>query len=493
MFLVFLQIFFSFITSWFSSLPLTLNVGTTIIVRNRIINEITNYASVLPQNIKYSKIANYDVQSQLLLRSDFFNQGINPKNYAFSVGLTPLKDFNDSSVYFNSSTINAESENFWVRKWVYYFLSQLDYKNSFYNLDLMIKTKKYYSFQIYHDKFSLVDFVNNKNFEFIPISSSSSINYYYDFFQVLFTPLIENQSPYNFNSSRLVFNFDFENSLIKFFNKYNFNEKYNVNDIINLFNSFYRNLVQFIFDLDPDTNVILNIPYSDFQKRHYINYNFFIKNGFNLYPKGLLVNMDKTKYVGNEILPFSFQAKYDNISNIIYDSTYNYYQYLNSKSSVFDYSTGSSSNNIPDIELVNYSIEDQIKGFNSFSTILGFDNSSSNRIRNIILRDLNFTIYNSNDWNNIVQNPSGNFNIPYMTCSLSNIFGCVANAGIYLINKVLDFTGFNKITGPLIQSLVGTTDLLKSIQNLFAFNVTFSIMVYSILTLAIAIALGKIF
>ncbi|WP_338985636.1 hypothetical protein [Spiroplasma endosymbiont of Diplazon laetatorius] len=489
---MFFSIFFSFIVSLFSSLPLTLNVGTRIGLQNRIINEITNYAAISPENLEYEKVGNYDIQSQLMLRSDFFNQGINPKNYAFSIGLTPLKDFNDTSTWFDSSSIDSNNSKYWVKLWVLYFYTQLS-SYSFYDLDLVIKDKEYFSFQIYKDKFSLLDVVNNKEFEFKVTGGSGKENIYYDFFNVLFTPLIENQSPYSFNSSRLVFNFDFENALNKFFDKYKLNQEYNINEIINLFNSFYRNLVQFIFDLDPDTNVIMNMPYSTVLKKHFINYNIFIKNGFNLYPKGLLLNMDKRMVAGNEVLPFSFQARYDNISNIIYDSNQNYYQYLNSKSSIFDYSTSSSKNAPPDIELVNYAIENQIKGFNSFSTILGFNSSSTDRIKNIILRDLNFTIYNSNDWNNVVQNPSGNFNIPYMTCSISNLFGCVTNAGIYLINTVLDFTGFNKITGPLIQSLVGTTELLKSIQNLFAFNVTFSLMVYSILTLAIAIALGKIF
>ncbi|AGR41206.1 hypothetical protein [Spiroplasma taiwanense] len=270
-------------------------------------------------------------------------------------------------------------------------------------------------------------------------------------------------------------------------------------EMANYYESFFVDLTKYFFELNPLTSVEFIVPnYKDKNgvwKKINLNYNMFIKNGFNLYPKTLLIS--RLDYNGgNAPYPPNINLNYKNISNINYDTNLNYYSYLNSKDIIGQYIKVGSTNYLNEIKA--YTIDKNVQGFNSVtakieSTVLNTGNANNIESKKSNFYGFNFVIYNSDDWNNVVNSPDQFFNIPYQKCGITNIMGCIANGFIWAVNTLIDFTGFSKFVSPIVTAGVATTDLLKSIQNLFAFNVTFSIMIYSIMTLAIIIAIGKIF
>ncbi|WP_425379937.1 hypothetical protein [Spiroplasma endosymbiont of Stenodema calcarata] len=191
-------------------------------------------------DLTYAKANEYDFQSFLMLRQDYFMQGLDPSNYAFSFGIDLGKwkgesvDKNDSNYWFNEFKINYRSyEITWnsqdtSKGWQGKLILDSDNTGRFLKISVYKNDIKY-------------DFIFN-----------------IDIIQYLFFPIVANQSYRHFDLNYLIFNSNYKNLINNDIIK-SFNSQYFINDIkqdtfslqsfFQLLDYFYSNVLRVIFDI----------------------------------------------------------------------------------------------------------------------------------------------------------------------------------------------------------------------------------------------------
>ncbi|AAF18308.1 hypothetical protein SVTS2p04 [Spiroplasma phage SVTS2] len=229
------------------------------------------------KELTYDKANEYDFQSTLMLRQDYFMQGLDPSNYAFSFGIKLggwdglSADKNDNNYWFKLFTTNYRSyEITWnsqdiSKGWQGKLILDDD------------STGRFLKIIVYKNKIKY-DFIFN-----------------IDIFEYLFFPIVSNQSYRHFDLDYLIFNSNYKN-LINMDIIKNSNSQYFINDVkqdtfslesfFQILDYFYSNILRVIFDI------------SNFKEFIYFNssnentgFAFFVKNGFLLYPKSMLFNI----------------------------------------------------------------------------------------------------------------------------------------------------------------------------------------------------------
>lgn len=116
------------------------------------------------------------------------------------------------------------------------------------------------------------------------------------------------------------------------------------------------------------------------------------------------------------------------------------------------------------------------RGFNVF-TITGFGNFFA-------LKAFNFSIYNYKDWKNETNGDGEYWKISLLDAPWYRIDQHIINACIWIFNNVPGLKQVGQYIGGLTNMYKSVEELFKNVEYLFAFNVSFQIMLGSLITLA---------
>ncbi|WP_425379387.1 spiroplasma phage ORF1-like family protein [Spiroplasma endosymbiont of Stenodema calcarata] len=420
-------------------------------------------------DLTYAKANEYDFQSSLMLRQDYFMQGLDPSNYAFSFGIDLGKwkgesvDKNDSNYWFNDLKINYRSyEITWnsqdaSKSWQGKLILDSDNTGRFLKISVYKNDIKY-------------DFLFN-----------------IDIIPYLFFPIVANQSYRHFDLNYLIFNSNYKNLINNDIIK-SFNSQYFINDIkqdtfslqsfFQLLDYFYSNVLRVIFDI------------SNFKEFIYFNssgsntgFVFFVKNGFLLYPKSMLFNI--LRFPDSLETYLNPRINLYNAYNI--NVNQNYYSFFSNWQYQTDILPSNNDLYTQSIKFLDMTDNSKYQGFN----LITF-NTTNIASSSISINGFNFSLYNSNDWNNEI-NGGDIWNIPYKNCSWYNVACHVENAGIWLVNNLPGMKDVYNFVSGIVHVFGNVTDLFNNIGNLFAFDITFKIMLSSILVLAMVNGLLRYF
>ncbi|WFG97491.1 hypothetical protein M1770_05385 [Spiroplasma citri] len=210
------------------------------------VNYISNVCKLETRNndnfsdLTYAKANEYDFQSTLMLRQDYFMQGLDPSNYAFSFGVETSfipnvsADKNDSNYWFNK-----------IKNTVWNYLLSWNPKD----ISKGFLGKLIINYETPNKLLDIFIYKNNIKYEF---------TFNWEIIQYLFMPIIANQSYKHFDMNYLVLNFNYK-ELINMDILKKSNSNYFVNDVKQNFYSldnlfqvldyFYSNVLRVIFDI----------------------------------------------------------------------------------------------------------------------------------------------------------------------------------------------------------------------------------------------------
>ncbi|WFG99842.1 DUF3688 family protein [Spiroplasma citri] len=162
------------------------------------------------------------------------------------------------------------------------------------------------------------------------------------------------------------------------------------------------------------------------------------------------------------------------------NSTNDYFSYYSN----WDYKTDilPSNNNkwTQSIKLLDMTDRTKYQGFN----VIRFNTTRLTEDRSISINGFNFSLYNATDWNNEI-NSGDIWKIPYKSCSWYNIACHIQNAAIWIVNNLPGMKEIYKFVNGIVHVFSNVSELFNNICNLFAFDITFKIMLRSILVIAI--------
>nr|WP_193379332.1 DUF3688 family protein [Spiroplasma melliferum] len=269
----------------------------------------------------------------------------------------------------------------------------------------------------------------------------------------------------------------------------NSNSQYFINDVkqdnfslesfFQILDYFYSNILRVIFDI------------SNFKEFIYFNssnentgFAFFVKNGFLLYPKSMLFN----------ILRFpDLSATYLNPIVNLYNAyninvNQNYYSFFSNWQYQTDILPSNNDKYTQSIKLLDMTDKSKYQGFN----LITFNAINIGKDSSISVNGFNFSLYNATDWNNEINN--GNiWRIPYKSCSWYNLACHIQNAAIWLVNNLPGMKDVYNFINGIVHVFSNVSELFNNIGNLFAFDITFKIMLSSILVLAMVNGLLRYF
>nr|WP_245938571.1 M20/M25/M40 family metallo-hydrolase [Spiroplasma phoeniceum] len=301
-------------------------------------------------------------------------------------------------------------------------------------------------------------------------------------------PIIANQSYKHFDMNYLVLNFNYKELLNMDILKKS-NSNYFVNDVKQNFYSldnlfqvldyFYSNVLRVIFNI------------SNFREFIYFTSNngnlsfvFFVKNGFLLYPKSMVFNI--LRFPDTDIYYLKPRVQLYNAYTI--NSTNDYFSYYSN----WDYKTNIlPSNNdkyTQSIKLLDMTDRSKYQGFNliRFSTTTLIEN------RSISINGFNFSLYNATDWNGEL-NDGKIWQLPYKKGAWYRLDIHIENSAIWIVNNLPGMKEIYKFVNGIVHVFSNMSELFNNIGNLFAFDITFKIMLSSILVLAMVNGLLRYF
>ncbi|ALA97618.1 Spiroplasmavirus-related protein [Spiroplasma kunkelii CR2-3x] len=440
------------------------------------VNYISNVCKVETRNndsfsdLTYAKANEYDFQSTLMLRQDYFMQGLDPSNYAFSFGVeTPFipnvsADKNDSNYWFNKIKNVAWS---YLLSWNSQDISKgslgrliIDYKTPNKLLDIFI-------------------YKNNIKYEF---------TFNWEIIEYLFMPIIANQSYKHFDMNYLVLNFNYKELInMDILKKSNSNyfvdnvkqDFYSLDNLFLILDYFYSNVLRVIFDI------------SNFRECIYftsdngnLGFVFFVKNGFLLYPKSMVFNI--LRFPDTDIYYLKPQVQLYNAYTI--NSTNDYFSYYSN----WDYKTDIlPSNNdkwTQSIKLLDMTDRTKYQGFN----VIRFNTTRLTEDRSISINGFNFSLYNATDWSGEL-NDGKIWQLPYKKGAWYRLDIHIENAAIWIVNNLPGMKEIYKFVNGIVHVFSNVSELFNNIGNLFAFDITFKIMLSSILVLAMVNGLLRYF
>ena len=408
------------------------------------------------KDLSYKETNKYDFQSTLMLRQDYFMQGLDPSNYAFSFGFqyfSPLTsvsaDKNDSNYWFNVVSV----------------------KNIDFNLSLYNK-----------DEISSLKIINdNSGFNFNLNFRYGDINYKFlakniKILKYFFIPYFSNQSYRHFDLDFLMFNFNYKSLInLQILNELNVDffinnikqEEININDFYKMFDNFFSQTLMSIFDI---TNIGTKIVY--YSNNGFTNFTFFVKNGFLLYPKSMLFNLrDVSSEKANPYVIMYNAYKINSTSD--YYSFYSNWEY---KTDILPLNNNFSKS----IKMLDMDDTSKYKGFNVFTFYSGALDIKQNQFS---IFGFNFSIYNSDAWNDEI-NAGDIWKLPYSSCAWFNVFCHIKNGFILAFNTLPGIKEVGKYANALVNTMQNVNLLWDNISNFFAFDIAFKLLLGAIITLA---------
>lgn len=408
--------------------------------------------------ISEKELNKYDLQSSLMVRQDFFMQDLKPNNYAFSFGIKiPQKSIP------KGVSVIKEDKNYW--------------KNWLINRPLIssfkVQTPDITGKYKYVDIASFRNFKTESNVDAVEISVDvQRVKHKFmistKILSELFIPHFSEQSYRYFDLEYLVFNLNYRRNItLDILKKVDFcwyeidgkfKEKWNIDDFYFVLDNFFKILFRSIFVFD---DAFIKFSSEDF------GFVFLTKNGFLLYPQSMIY---KISYGSSSASAFinMYNAYQVNFTNEYY-SFYSSWKYTTNKLK-YD------NNNQSKYYKLDMSDGSKYRGFNVF-TITGFGNFFA-------LKAFNFSIYNYKDWKNETNGDGEYWKIPLLDAPWYRIDQHLINACIWIFNNVPGLKQVGQYIGGLTNMYKSVEELFKNVEYLFAFNVSFQMMLGGLITLA---------
>lgn len=422
-----------------------------------------------------NELNKYDLQSTLMIRQNFFMHNLSLENYAFSFGIRLAKPLHGVSIDWND-------KNFWLKKFVDKSYNK-DWKFEFTLIQKDQKTN------------------NNKTLAEFNMSWRDEENYFLHFFAfidgvkykftfdvsgqtlaLLFMPYFNNQNSRYFDMEYLIFNFsyrslfekykiteeNFKSAIPKYYIDEVLQENWNLENLFKILDFVYSNTLRGIFDIGNPYEYV-----KFFSTTGDVGFSFFVKNGFLLYPKALYFSLrgaGHDYYFSSPIVRFYNAYKVD-----VKDFSYYFYSNWNTETdklpSMYDV--------FSKIKMLDMDNSDKYKGFNVFefiSTKLTAGNS-------VEIHGFNFSIYNVKDWQNEI-NGGKIWQLPYLDAPWYRLDKHIINALIWAFNTLPGIKEVGKYINALGNTMNNVNLLWENISNLFAFDITFKLLLGAIISLA---------
>ncbi|MBW1242253.1 MAG: DUF3688 domain-containing protein, partial [Spiroplasma poulsonii] len=165
-----------------------------------------------------------------------------------------------------------------------------------------------------------------------------------------------------------------------------------------------------------------------------------------------------------------------------------YFSYFSNWDYITDVLPSNNDKYIQSIKLLDMTDKSKYQGFN----LIRFNTTRLTENNSISINGFNFSIYNATDWNNEI-NGGDIWEIPYKNCSWYNVACHIQNAAIWLVNNLPGMKDVYNFVNGIVYVFSNVSDLFNNIGNLFAFDITFKIMLSSILVLAMVNGLLRYF
>ncbi|WP_424526232.1 spiroplasma phage ORF1-like family protein [Spiroplasma endosymbiont of Glossina fuscipes fuscipes] len=409
----------------------------------------------------YKEASEYDFQSSLMLRQDYFMQGLDLSNYAFSFGVeTP---------FISNVSADKNDDNYWFNK----------IKNSAWNYRLswnLANSSKssvgrlIVDYQMSTKLLNIFVYKNDVKYEF---------TFNWEIIPYLFMPIIGNQSYRHFDINYLVLNFNYKkiinmDILKKSESNYYINDVkqnfYLLDNLFQILDYFYSNVLRTIFDI------------SNFKEQIYfssdngnLGFVFFIKNGFLLYPKSMLFNILRfPDTVSGYLEP---QVQLYNAYTI--NNTNDYFSYYSNWDYKTDVLPSNNDKYTQSIKLLDMADNSKYQGFN----LIRFNTTRLTEKIGIAILGFNFSIYNAMDWNDEI-NAGDIWKLPYSSCTWYNVFCHIKNGFIWAFNTLPGIKEVGKYANALVNTMQNVNLLWDNISNFFAFDIAFKLLLGAIITLA---------
>ncbi|MBH8622554.1 DUF3688 domain-containing protein [Spiroplasma sp. hyd1] len=256
-------------------------------------------------------------------------------------------------------------------------------------------------------------------------------------------------------------------------------EFYSLDNLFQILDYFYSNVLRTIFDI---SNFREQIVFSSDNGN--LGFVFIIKNGFLLYPKSMIFNILRfPDTISGYLEP---QVQLYNAYTI--NNTNDYFSYFSNWDYITDVLPSNNDKYIQSIKLLDMTDKSKYQGFN----LIRFNTTRLTENNSISINGFNFSIYNATDWNNEI-NGGDIWEIPYKNCSWYNVACHIQNAAIWLVNNLPGMKDVYNFVNGIVHVFSNVSDLFNNIGNLFAFDITFKIMLSSILVLAMVNGLLRYF
>ncbi|WP_158500781.1 spiroplasma phage ORF1-like family protein [Spiroplasma kunkelii] len=119
------------------------------------------------------------------------------------------------------------------------------------------------------------------------------------------------------------------------------------------------------------------------------------------------------------------------------------------------------------------------KGFNVFE----FVSTKLTAANSVEIHDFNFSIYNVKDWQNEI-NGGKIWQLPYLDAPWYNLDKHIINSIIWSFNNLSSIKEIGKYINALGNTMHNVNLLWENISNLFAFDITFKLLLGAIISLA---------
>lgn len=437
--------------------------------------------------VNYNDIVKYDNAQTLMINSDYFFGNYSYKDFSFLLGFNLV-----------DSTIPNVDYTSWGGFLLYFIESHHSQIN---NMNLGISSNTSFnnnaplywftnSNENYFFSFDFSSIVPKLHFVYSDILSGYNYRYTFNldllFLDSFFQPLILNQSSSNFN-----LNYFFISSVFESFDYSQFHpilqrskiSDSSIVDVIDFDNTQFINSVQLftrdyffnMFSVSKTHSIYFNNTDSSFVKPVRFSNSFLVKNGFELYPS-------------------SYYLSYVNSNTVAGDNVFvnlNFYDFSSISGNQYFYYGLGKNNFTWNLALPSHNDSNSVLNINDFSSDFKFnlftfdyDIDLTTSPFSFSIYFMNFSLFNWQDWNNDF-NGGSIWQIPYQSCGITHLLGCIENGAIWIVNNVpgIDYV-FKFFTG-VINTLNDTNELWNSISNLFAFNTAFQMLIGGVIVLAL--------
>ncbi|WFG95542.1 DUF3688 family protein [Spiroplasma citri] len=170
------------------------------------------------------------------------------------------------------------------------------------------------------------------------------------------------------------------------------------------------------------------------------------------------------------------------------NSTNDYFSYYSNWDYKTDILPSNNDKYTQSIKLLDMKDRSKYQGFN----LIRFNTTRLTEDKSISINGFNFSLYNATDWSGEL-NDGKIWQLPYKKGAWYRLDIHIENAAIWIVNNLPGMKEIYKFVNGIVHVFSNVSELFNNICNLFAFDITFKIMLSSILFLAMVNGLLRYF